>query len=517
MNLSKANLHMDRNKYQVNTRIILEEDKNISEHNPDAVQILMEKAEILFEEIHPGKEQVHLSGRLPYEILYLAEGGRLCRLSGEIPFEERMHVPGMEAMDEVEVSSHIEDLRTGLINSRKLSIRALVGVCIRNEGIFDEEVPIELESAQGVEVRKEICRQSVVAVDRKDILRIKEELELPASLPPVEEVLWESLKLRKWEIRPLENSISVQGELQLFFLYEAREEERSIKCYETIVPFGSNLDCPGSRPGMIPQILPALGTSHLTVKEDYDGESKKLEAEAILNLPIRLLDSAEWEIVTDVYSTTEDIIPVYEEGNRRVIQNRYQGRIKRSEQFSPTVTSDSMLHVCWADGTLTEPEITVEENGMEITGAVSVTVFYLTGEEGKPYGTIKGEIPYSYYLEQGGITDRHCHTVIPVLEQCKGILLDESHVEVKVQISLEVSLEERWQEPVLTDIEIQPLSPQKLSEMPGMVVYFASGGEQLWEVGKKYLTALDSIRGLNQLPSDMLEKGQKILIVKELG
>ena len=48
MNLIKANLHMDRNKYLVNTRIILEEDKNISERNPDAVQILMEKAELLF-------------------------------------------------------------------------------------------------------------------------------------------------------------------------------------------------------------------------------------------------------------------------------------------------------------------------------------------------------------------------------------------------------------------------------------------------------------------------------------
>lgn len=517
MNLIKANLHMDRNKYLVNTRIILEEDKNISERNPDAVQILMEKAELLFEEIHPGKDQLHLSGRLPYEILYLAEGGRLCRLSGEIPFEERLHVQGMEAMDEVEVSGQIEDLRTALINSRKLSIRALVRLNIRNEEIYDEVIPVDLEPAQGVEVRKQKLSQSIVAVDRKDILRIREELELPAALPPAEEVLWECLKLRKWEIRPLENSISVQGELQLFLLYEARGEERSVKCYETMLPFGSNLDCPGSKPGMQVQILPSLGMNHLSVKEDYDGEKKKLEAEAVLNLPIRLLECAEWETVTDVYSSMEDVSPVYETGNRRVIQNRYQGKIKRSEHFSPTVSSDSILQVCYVDGTLTEPEVTVDENGMEIAGAVSVTVLYLTGEEGKPYGTIKGEIPYSYYLEQEGICDHHSRIVIPVLEQCKGILLDESHVEVKIQMSLEVSLEERWQEPVITELEIQPLSPQKLSKMPGMVVYFAAGGEELWEVGKKYLTALEPIRNLNQLSCDTLEKGQKILIVKEVG
>ena len=36
MELKKANLHMDHVKCQINTQITLEEDKNISDRNPDA-------------------------------------------------------------------------------------------------------------------------------------------------------------------------------------------------------------------------------------------------------------------------------------------------------------------------------------------------------------------------------------------------------------------------------------------------------------------------------------------------
>ena len=53
-------------------------------------------------------------------------------------------------------------------------------------------------------------------------------------------------------------------------------------------------------------------------------------------------------------------------------------------------------------------------------------------------------------------------------------------------------------------------------KMPGMVVYVADGGETIWNVGKKYRAPLEPIRSLNQLTEDELQRGQKILIVKEV-
>ena len=73
MELKKANLHMDQVKCQINTQITLEEDKNISDRNPDAASILMEKGRVVIEDIRPGKDNLSMKGKLVYEVLYTAE------------------------------------------------------------------------------------------------------------------------------------------------------------------------------------------------------------------------------------------------------------------------------------------------------------------------------------------------------------------------------------------------------------------------------------------------------------
>ena len=112
MELKKANLHMDRVKCQINTQITLEEDKNISDRNPDAANILMEKGRVVIEDIRPGKDNLSMKGKLVYEVLYTAddEDGRLYRIQGEIPWEEKVRAEGMENIDSPQIQANIEDL-----------------------------------------------------------------------------------------------------------------------------------------------------------------------------------------------------------------------------------------------------------------------------------------------------------------------------------------------------------------------------------------------------------------------
>ena len=519
MEFVKAHLHMDRMKCQVNTQITLEEDKNISDRNPDAAAILMEKGNIVLEEVRTGKDQVTMKGKLFYEVLYLSdeEESVLYRLQGEIPFEEKVRAEGVDSMDTAQVKTKIEDLRIGLINSRKISVRALVDFCIKAEELFDESIPVEIQGTERLEVKKESFSQSVLSVDRKDIFRIKEELELPASMPPVQEVLWKSLELGKWEIRALEDNIGIQGEIRVFLLYEGEAEERPVKAYETIVPFSGNLECIGSRSGMITEITPSVNSWNINIKEDYDGEARQLEAEMVLDLPIHLLEQKEWEMITDVYGITQEIVPVYGNGTGKRMQDKYQGKVKISQVMTIPASSPHILQIYHAENTVLLEDVEKVKTGLEIEGIVPVTVLYMSDNERKPYESLRGEIPFSYTLESGNLTENSSWNITPSIEQCSAILLDNENVEVKVVIGLEITIMEKWQQPFLRSVQIQPLQPEKLNQMPGMVVYISNGGEHIWEIGKRYLVPIESIRSLNELNSDEVVKGQKILIVKEAG
>ena len=54
-----------------------------------------------------------------------------------------------------------------------------------------------------------------------------------------------------------------------------------------------------------------------------------------------------------------------------------------------------------------------------------------------------------------------------------------------------------------------------MGNLPGMAVYMVKEGDNLWNIGKKYYVPVDSLRELNQLDSDEVKPGQKLLIVKE--
>lgn len=517
MELVKANLHRNQLRCQVSTQLTLEEDKNISDKNPDVTAILLEQGKIILDEVRPGKDQVFLKGRLLYEVLYSSEEeeNRLSGLQGEIPFEEKVRAEGIDTMDTVDIQSHIEDIRSSIINSRKISIRALINFCIKSEELWDEEILQEIESQDGMERKMEMQEQSTLVVDCKDVFRIKEEWELPSSLPPVNEVLWKSLKLGKWETRTLEDNISIQGELQLFLLYEGMGETRPIRTYETQIPFSGNVECRGCNNQFVLETVPRVHSWELAMKDDYDGEARVLDVEMILDLPIRLWETKEWNMITDVYGTIQEITPVMKTGTGKRIGEKQQARVKVSKEMKTPSNASKILQICHINTEVFVEETTSTPQGLEIEGVVLVTILYHTDNENRAFETIRDEIPFSYEMENRELTDDSKWEITPYCEHCNGVLLDEEHFEIKAVVGMEILLMEEWEQPVIDQLQIQPMNPEYQNKMPGIVVYIPSGEESVWEIGKKYITPISSIQKLNQLKEDMVKKGQKLLLVKE--
>ena len=67
---------------------------------------------------------------------------------------------------------------------------------------------------------------------------------------------------------------------------------------------------------------------------------------------------------------------------------------------------------------------------------------------------------------------------------------------------------------VITDYEMEPFGRDDEARRPGIVVYMVLPGDSLWSIGKKYYVTSDDIMRWNELESDEIRPGQKLLIVK---
>ena len=53
--------------------------------------------------------------------------------------------------------------------------------------------------------------------------------------------------------------------------------------------------------------------------------------------------------------------------------------------------------------------------------------------------------------------------------------------------------------------------------MPGIVGYIVQSGDSLWKIAKKFHTTVESIMSMNELSSEEIRPGDRLILVKEVA
>ncbi len=515
MELIKRNIHMDRLKCKASTQITLEDDINISDARPDASSLIMDKGNVVIDEVKVMDDHVTVKGKLEVSILYLVDGkvGDIASMEGSLPFEEQIYTEGVINGDTVDVCHEIEDLNVGLINSRKFSVQSLLLLTVSCEEICDEETAIDLSGSGDLEFRKRTLDIAGLAIKKKDIFRIKEEVEIPGSFPNIFSLIF-------WDIAPVEvefklqsGKITMQGELRVFFLYRGEGEDEEICHYETTIPFAGSIDCMGAQEGMIPEIRYQAETRDVTVRPDFDGEERVITFEMCLNLDICAYEEEKIDILSDVYSVVSEVKVAEKEADFRRLFSRNSGKMKLSEHFRAK-DGAQMIKILHTASTLQLSEQQLTEEGIVIAGYVNLQILYESANEEERYGMIKQTIPFRQVLETEYVKNNCIYPVQADVEQITVSILDGEEVDVKCVLFFRVNLYTQWKEKMIEQITESELNSEKMAALPGIAIYMVREGESLWDIGKRYYVPVSVLKQTNELTSDEVKCGDRILIVK---
>ncbi len=144
LELVKQNIHMNRFKNNVATQVTLDDDFIVPDTMDDMTRIILSSGDIQIESVKNQVERVTIKGKLNFQILYRKAEGGLQTMAGSIPFEEPVNVAGLEEKDYLGVTWDLEDLTAGMINSRKVSVKAIVTLVVRVETLYDTEAAVDV-------------------------------------------------------------------------------------------------------------------------------------------------------------------------------------------------------------------------------------------------------------------------------------------------------------------------------------------------------------------------------------
>ena len=225
MELLQKMIHMDKLKAKTTIQLTFDDDFNVPDMKPDIMKIIREQGNIVLSEVRAMNGKVLLKGSLSFQFLYLCENDNrpIHNINGEIPFEEIIHLDDAGTEDQIKAKWNLEDFTVNLINSRKISAKAIVTFYITAEEMYDAEAVSDIETDEKICTKTRELTMTKQVLFKKDTLRIKEEFPLLAGKPNIGEVLYYNIETSNVSLRLLEDKLEVNGDVSLFVIYTGED------------------------------------------------------------------------------------------------------------------------------------------------------------------------------------------------------------------------------------------------------------------------------------------------------
>ncbi|NLZ81481.1 MAG: DUF3794 domain-containing protein [Clostridiales bacterium] len=518
MELVKKNVHMTRSKGKSVTQLTLDNDFNVPDIKEDIDYIMKDKGEILIEYIQPMEGKALVRGRLEFKVLY-ASGEKdhfIHCIKEEIPFEEIINMEGLSEDDAISAYWEIEDLSTGIINSRKYNVKAIVTIVADVEYLYDEMIPIDIKGDETVQYMKCPMDITPIAIHKKDIHRIKDEIEISGNKQNISELLWSDAQLRSIETRPLEDKIQLRGEIYLFVLYLGEDESNSIQWSENTIPFNNLIECNGAREDMVPNITCHLSGKDPEVRTDYDGEMRVIGVDYVLEMDVKLYEEEQIDVVSDIYSATMDLESITKDMAYESLVMKNVSKCRTNDKLKISGNQPKILQICHSGGVVKVDDVRIVQDGLQIEGVVYASLLYITLDDKQPMHSIEGVLPFTHKIQVTDIDENCTYQLQNSLEQLNAVMLNGEEIELKAVIVLDALVLRTKKEPMLVDIKSKPYDMKKIQSMPGIIGYVVKTDDSLWKIAKNYYTTVDSIKYLNDLSDERIKPGDKLVLMKKV-
>ena len=167
----------------------------------------------------------------------------------------------------------------------------------------------------------------------------------------------------------------------------------------------------------------------MEARPDYDGENREIAVEMVLDLSVRGYEERHQTVINDIYSPVKNITVKCDETKLKKLIVRNNGKCRVSQRVK-TDRYAGIMQICNCSGTAQIDDISVEEDGIVINGAVIAAVFYVTSDDAVPMGGLKAVVPFSYKLQLTSCKDMD-YTLDICVEQLSAVMTTKDEIEIR--------------------------------------------------------------------------------------
>lgn len=479
-------------------------DVIVPDRKPDADKILQTSVRYLPEDAALDHKRIRLLGQLEFTVLYLSqeEMPRLCSLTAALPVEEEVNLEGLLEDDErirFQVGYHPENVRSTLLNGRKISLSALLEIEVKITKYQDTSVVMDVVGEENLVLQHSRQKLRRMIGDKEERLIVREAAQVRDGSPNIDEILWYDASICHRSAHIMEDRVQVKGEIVVSVLYQT---ENGVQFLDHTTEFAGLIDVAGAQEGMQASLQMEIVKGLVQAIPDSDGELRQLQMEMVVNCRVRVTQEEERELLIDAYDTeksvqlTQSMRPM----QRQICQKQLKTDVAETLEIPESLPM--ALQVFYTTAQPKIDDILLQEGQLQIEGVLYVTVFCLTADDRSPVISFTEPVPFSTTEAIAGLRPGQNAEVTAYIERVRSDLQNERRLDMKAEVVLDVDVMEEQLRPMLTDLS---LSEAEAEELPSMALCFLQPGETVWDIGKRYRVRPEALECMGD---------QAILVVK---
>jgi hypothetical protein len=477
---------------------------------PDILRIVGTDAEITVRSKETFEGRACVSGAARVAVIYVPDGGGAPRrMNAELPFtitaEDRRITPSCRVTARVEPRS----VSAAAVNPRKIAARAAIAAEIMCFGDAELEIPVGItpECGDGIELlsaETELC----LPVDiLEKTFTVNDEHQIPASLPPIGELLNSRVVLSAGDARVVGSKLIFKGTASVALLYAPPDGSDLLQsAFET--EFSQILELENADGNSEFEIIPLLTSARVENTDEAGADGRRVLAELRIAAQCVARARKTLRYVCDAYCSKYALeAPVAPLSFENSLGARAVSAVLRG-----TLNAEGASRVISVAARPGAVAATRENGALTLTCPVETEALYIDAEGGLRRADDCLELTAT--LPETGENVRYsARAECP--RDIYGVAADGA-IELRIPVELRADLTETRECGAVSALATDEASPLENAALPSLVLTRVMAGDSLWSLAKRHHSTRELILAANNRGADdELTCGDMLVIPKK--
>ena len=448
---------------------------------------------------------ITVDGTVSVCIIYLDSDNNLCNHEHTLPFSKQLQA--MKDLSSGRIFVEISDERLGasVSGENRVTVSGTICLDIQVKNHIEQQVICDIDCSSIEQLRSSAELTCPMGYGEKNLIA-EEEISIGNGQPSVECLIRHNATAKIDECKIIGNKVMVKGSVNIYVLYLPKNASRP-QCFEESFPFSQLIEVDNINDDCKCDAKADIVFCELKPTASVDGDIRTFSVSIKLAISVKSYCDDVVPVLEDAYSTCGRYIAERCDFSFKKIKQNIAEEFIAKKNLEFTDGAIGSVIDLWCD--IKNKNVHFEKDIMKVTGSLTVNLMAYD-VDGVP-ACYERPIEFEYVYKLDELYCCPSATVCLTINRPSYTLMGENTVSVSAEVGINATIYDSVKKTLLCDI-VETEAQSKSKGSCSIVLYFASEGEKVWDIARRYNSSVGEIKELNSITDDVIDAPTKVII-----